>query len=165
MADTKKRRQRVDTAKGQQEIMDGVLNADLSPPEGADLTTEEALMYAKIIRSKAWRAWTPIDKHHAADLARVCVNLERAIVESKNAPLVVETSTGTGENPLFKMVDRLAKLKASMCRMLQIHPEATQGKSHKQREQNTEHSKTMDAVGIEKQKKDDLINSLIPGMH
>lgn len=144
MAKTTKR-QRSDSAAGQQSIASDAFKGPLEPPACVQISPEERPFWDIIVKGKARRSWTGQDLVMAADLARVNFQIEKYSAELREEPPVVAGAMGgMVVNPKQKVVDTLVKRARLISAYLQIHPEATQGKARDQRDQNETHQNAQD---------------------
>ena len=139
------RRTRIDTQKGAKEIFDGA-GVVLDPPLNIDLGMGVRPYWDKLVTGKATRAWTQQDLLVLVELARNLYRTEKLSREILSEDEILETEAGPKVNPKAKLIDELVKRARIIMVMLQLHPEATQGKSGKQVTQNKAHSKATDAV-------------------
>jgi len=166
MTDKQQRRKRCDSIEGEQQIFQDVLSGPPNPPVGVEISEGVKPFWDTVTMSKAKRAWTPNDLVSAAELARCMFRLEfvsRQIERSMSLLTLEpdEDQEGIDIIQLEKLADLLAKRVRLLSAHLQVHPEATQGKSMKQVQQN---QKTQEAMGAIAGKSDDL-DSLIPGIN
>ena len=146
------KRNRTDGVAGQLEIMEGALEPIPDPPVGIKLTKQERVFWDLIIDGKARRAWTIQDMVMAAELARIYYRMQKY---SKQCNSRDENKAKAAERLLDKLVRR-GKL---LCTYLQIHPEATNGKSMRQVDQNEKHRQAKDLreQASQNESSDDLI--------
>lgn len=137
------KRKRSDSAAGRTEIVQGALSGAPKPPAGVTISEAVQPFWELVTTAKAKRSWTKNDLVTAAEVARCMYRLERISAElEKNMELAL--LPGDEEQPfdakeLEKRADMLAKRVRLLSVHLQIHPEATQGKSREQVEQNKTH--------------------------
>jgi hypothetical protein len=136
------RRQRIDTAKGAKEIYDGA-QVKINPPLGVELGSAVRPYWDKLVKAKATRGWQDQDLFLLVELSRNLYRTEKLSAEILNEDEILELETGPKVNPKSKLIDELVKRARLIMIMLQIHPEATQGKSHKQVKQNVAHKQAM----------------------
>ena len=163
------RRKRVDTADGEKEIMKDALSGAPKPPKGVKISKDVMPFWELVTTAKAKRAWTGNDLVLAADVARCMYRLEK-ISEQLETYLCYSLLTddmqqegkkeGVPETKeMEKLADTLSKRIKMLSTHLQIHTEATQGKSREQVKQNQAHREARDFAepqgGIDK---DDLIS-------
>lgn len=123
------RRKRVDGVDGEAEIMSGAF-AGVMPPDNIELSPEEMEIWKDLVSTKAARSWTKSDLYMLADLAAIHVraNLLRVKLRKPTASLAAE-----------KRLDMLVKRARLLNAHLQVHCDATQGKSREQVAQNQQH--------------------------
>lgn len=137
------KRKRSDSAAGTTEIVQGALSGAPKPPAGVTISDAVQPFWELVTTAKAKRAWTKNDLVMAAEVARCMYRLECISAElEKNMALAL--LPGDEEQPfdakeLEKRADMLAKRVRMLSAHLQIHAEATQGKSREQTEQNKTH--------------------------
>lgn len=129
------KRKRTDSVAGQQEVMEGALNPFIEPPEHLRVTQDIRPFWDVIIKGKAKRAWLDQDLVVAAELAGIHYQMVHLRGEITSNPAVL----GDPEHPIHKLLDMVAKRGRMLAAHLQIHPEATQGKSREQTKQNQAH--------------------------
>lgn len=150
------RRARTDSARGAKEIFDGA-KIILDPPLDIDLGEGVRPYWDKLVRAKATRAWQDQDLLMLVELARNLYRTEKLSAEM----LYEEEVTEDGKaNPKSAIIDQLVKRARMIMIMLQIHPEATQGKSREQIKQNKNHAEAIANVGGEQEN-----DGLMPGIH
>ncbi|MGP9834220.1 hypothetical protein [Marinobacter sp. NSM] len=137
------KRKRSDSAAGRTEIVQGALSGAPKPPAGVTISEAVQPFWELVTTAKAKRAWTKNDLVMAAEVARCMYRLERISEElEKNMALALLPE---GEEQPFdakeleKRADMLAKRVRLLSAHLQIHAEATQGKSREQVDQNSAH--------------------------
>lgn len=136
------RRARTDGAKGMQEIVSQA-NKTVPVPECCKLFDNATPFWELLTKSKATRAWTQAD---LAMLVNLCNTL--ADIRVWREQLSFEGPTiGEDEkmkaHPLVNIIDQAEKRARMYSVYLQIHPEATQGKSNKQVKQNQIHADSL----------------------
>lgn len=151
-----KRRARTDSVKGAKEIFEGA-KIILDPPLNIDLGEGVRPYWDKLVRAKATRAWQDQDLLMLVELARNLYRTERLSAEMLYEDEVTEDGKA---NPKSAIIDQLVKRARIIMVMLQIHPEATQGKSGKQVKQNKTHTEAI--ANVETQEEND---GLMPGIH
>lgn len=166
MIDKHIRRTRTDSAEFKQQLFSDVLAGAPKPPPGVEISREVMPFWENVTMSKAKRAWTANDLVTAAELARCMYRLEFVSrqIERHITLLTIEPdseSEGVDIIQLERLADTLAKRIRLLAAHLQVHPEATQGKSHRQVSQNKEQSITIDAIAGSSQS----LDSLIPGLN
>jgi len=148
---TKKKRDRVDGSKGLQQIVADAALPIIEPPATANLNDAEKAIWCVFVNAKARRAWKDQDLNTLVNLCRVHTKIEdlekaQRLLDPVDDLLVYEK--------IERMIDLSVKRYRLLCVYLQIHPEATQGKSREQVKQNKTHS---EAVGNSAPDDDGLI--------
>ena len=166
MADKQPRRQRCDSIEGEQQIFKDALSGAPLPPAGVELSEGVMPFWESVTMSKAKRAWTPNDLVTASELARCMFRLEFVSrqIELSMSLLTLEPDDdleGIDIIQLEKLADLLAKRVRLLSAHLQVHPEATQGKSGMQVKQNQKSQSAVAAVNGGA----DALDSLIPGLN
>ena len=151
-----KKRARTDSIKGAKEIFDGA-NSVIDPPIGINLGDGVRPYWDKLVKAKAARAWQDQDLLMLVELSRNLYRTEKLSYQILGEDEVTEEGKA---NPKSSVIDQLVKRARMIMAMLQIHPEATQGKSGMQVKQNKAHTKA-----IENTKSDDDYDDLLPGLH
>lgn len=166
------KRARSDSAEGLQAIVSDALNGAPEPPAGVSISAAVWPFWELVTTAKAKRAWTQNDLVMAAEVARCMFRLEvisqdiELHLEMRKDDLPGDASEKTldfialGIKESEKRADTLAKRIRILSAHLQIHAEATQGKSHKQVKQNEAHKDAHD-YGEGRATDDD---DLIPGL-
>jgi len=142
------KRTRSDSAAGLTEITQGALSGAPKPPAGVAISAAVQPFWELVTTAKAKRSWTKNDLVMAAEVARCMYRLEVISAElEKYLALSLIPPLEGGEPEMFdskemeKRADTLAKRVRMLSAHLQIHAEATQGKSREQVEQNSAHKK------------------------
>ena len=133
------KRKRSDSAAGHTDIVRGALSGAPKPPKGVTISEAVRPFWELVTMAKAKRAWTANDLVVAAEVARCMQRLEvvSAQLEAVYAdPLDINLDT---VKELEKLADQLAKRVRMLSAHIQIHAEATQGKSREQVKQNEVH--------------------------
>lgn len=140
------KRKRSDSASGHSEIARGALSGAPKPPAGVTISEAVKPFWELVTTAKAKRAWTKNDLVMAAEIARCMYRLE--VISAELERLLPLTLAGDEEAPDTKEMERLADTLAKRVRLLsahlQIHAEATQGKSREQAKQNQTHHELSD---------------------
>lgn len=139
------KRQRVDTAKGAKEIYDGAKKT-IDPPLDIDLGAGVRPYWDKLVKAKAGRAWKDQDLFLLVELSRNLYRTEKLSREMLSEDEIVETAQGIKANPKSGLIDQLVKRARLIMVMLQIHPEATQGKARAQTKQNQAHDEAVNSI-------------------
>ena len=126
------KRQRVDTVAGAISSMKGA-QKDILPPEWCAVSDAAMPFWVSITRARAAERWTDADLENAAELARTKADIERLREEVKLEGDVIKNDRGTPiVNPKHSLLENLTRRMVALSRMLQVHAEATQGKSRDQ---------------------------------
>ena len=155
------KRTRTDSQKGAQEIFSDAQMPPLDPPLEIDLGLGVRPYWDKLVSAKARRAWTDPDLLMLVELARNLYRTEKLSAEMLNEDEILELESGPKVNPKSKLIDELVKRARIIMVMLQIHPEATQGKSREQVKQNQAHQTSAEVA--KKSEDDSLLAS--PATH
>jgi hypothetical protein len=139
------KRQRSDSAAGRTEITRGALSGAPNPPAGVKISEAVQPFWEMVTTAKAKRAWTKSDLVLAAEVARCMYRLERVSEELEQNI----TAPSEAVKEIEKRADLLAKRVRLLNAHLQIHPEATQGKSREQVKQNEDHKRAADSMESE----------------
>lgn len=150
------RRARTDSARGAKEIFDGA-KIILDPPLDIELGEGVRPYWDKLVRAKATRAWQDQDLLMLVELSRNLYRTEKLSAEMLYEDEVKEDGKA---NPKSAIIDQLVKRARMIMIMLQIHPEATQGKSREQVKQNKNHAGAINNVESEQEN-----DGLMPGIH
>lgn len=126
------RRQRTDTVKGAVNAMAGALS-EIPVPGHVNVPADAMKFWASITKTRAADRWTDPDLEVAAELARTKASIERLNAELADEGDVVVNARGTQiVNPKHNLLETLTRRMVALSRMLQVHAEATQGKSRDQ---------------------------------
>lgn len=155
------RRNRTDGAAGATEIMQGALSGPPSPPAGVTISEPVKPFWKLVTTAKAKRAWTQSDLVLAAEVARCMYRLEVLSQHLENNLVLILAGDEEGKDTkeAEKLADTLAKRIRLLNAHLQIHPEATQGKSREQPKQNKAHKEAVEGAA-----KGGDEDGLIPGV-
>jgi hypothetical protein len=149
------KRQRIDTANGQQAMMAGSLNAPKVPAHVRLRKTDKPFWDA-VVRAREYSSWTDNDLVLAGNLARCMADIERLQTEIDAEGDVIVNARGTQiMNPKHSLLETLSRRSVALSRMLQVHAQATQGESREQKKRNQSHRKSLQVV--ESISNDDLI--------
>lgn len=126
------RKQRIDTAAGAVSTMKGAA-AKIEPPDWVNVPKAARPFWDSITRTRAADRWTEPDLENAAELARTKARLEKLNDELEHEDDIIMNQRGTPVvNPKHSLLETLTRRMVALSRMLQIHAEATQGKSRDQ---------------------------------
>jgi len=131
------RRKRTDGAEGLQQIVSDAALGAIPPLEDINLNAAQLVIWNRLVQVKARRAWTEQDLYMLSDLcvarsfiAEMQNSLDSLAITEDNMPMIAK---------LQSILDVNVKRARVLAITLQIHTEATQGKSNKQVEQNKTH--------------------------
>lgn len=148
------KRTRSDSAAGLTDITQGALSGAPKPPSGVIISAAVQPFWELVTTAKAKRAWTKNDLVMAAETARCMYRLEVISAElEKYLAISLVQPLEDGEEEVFdskemeKRADMLAKRVRMLSAHLQIHAEATQGKSREQVDQNSAHKQASEFAG------------------
>lgn len=151
------RRQRVDSIKGAVNAMAGAIN-EIAVPDYVYMPESAMKFWKSITKARAADRWTDADLEVAAELARTKSSIERLNIEIESEGDVVTNERGTPiVNPKHSLLETLTRRMVALSRMLQVHAEATQGKSRDQVKANKAQSEAS-------KKADKVDDDLIPGL-
>jgi len=123
---------RTDSLKGSLLSMDGALSG-VDVPEWVNVPEDAMCFWRSITGARAKDRWTNADLEAAAELARTKANIERLNIELATEGDIIENLKGTQiVNPKHNLLETLTRRMVALSRMLQVHAEATQGKSRDQ---------------------------------
>jgi hypothetical protein len=126
------KKHRTDTIKGALQTMDGALNG-VDVPGWVNVPEDAMSFWRSITGARAVDRWTDSDLEAAAELARTKANIERLNIEVREEGDVIINQKGTPiVNPKHNLLETLTRRMVALSRMLQVHAEATQGKSREQ---------------------------------
>ena len=149
------RKQRIDTAAGAVSTMKGAA-AKIEPPDWVSVPKAARPFWDSITRTRAADRWTEPDLENAAELARAKARLERLNEELDHEDDIIMNQRGTPVvNPKHALLETITRRVVALSRMLQIHAEATQGKSRDQVKANKAQGKAR--ATLKESQDDDLI--------
>ena len=126
------KKQRRDTAAGALATMAGALGV-IEPPEHVNVPEGARPFWKSITSARAADRWNDADLESAGELARTKYNIERLNLEIDGEGDTILNQKGTMiVNPKHNLLETLTRRMVALSRMLQVHAEATQGKSGKQ---------------------------------
>jgi phage terminase small subunit len=158
----KKRRTRTDSVEFQTQVLQDAAKPPIEPPAHSNLPKKALPYWYAVVDAKARRAWTDHDLEIAVDLAWCKYRADKIMTQLEDEPDVIINQQGNEVlNPLHKALDTVSKRARMLAAHLQVHPEATQGKSHVQKDQNEGHQKAKQAITGEP----NAMNGLIPGIN
>ena len=149
------KRQRIDTANGQQALMAGSLKAP-GVPAHVRLRKTDKPFWDAVVRARDYSSWTDNDLVLAGNLARCMADIERLQTEIDAEGDVIVNARGTQiMNPKHSLLETLSRRSVALSRMLQVHAQATQGDSREQKKRNQSHRNSVKVA--ESISNDDLI--------
>lgn len=151
------KRQRTDTVKGAVSSMAGALT-EIEVPKHVNVPDDAICFWHSITKARAADRWNDTDLEIAAELARTKASIERLNKEIESEGDVIKNDRGTPiVNPKHNLIETLTRRVVALSRMLQVHAEATQGKSRDQVKANKAQSDAAKAASSAE-------DSLIPGL-
>lgn len=127
------RKQRTDTTKGAVVSMASALAKPIQPPKHVHLRKKDKLFWNSIVNTRARERWTAPDLELAAALARAKSDIERLQKEIDAEGDVIPNERGTlVANPKHALLETISRRVIALTKSLQVHAEATQGKSRDQ---------------------------------
>lgn len=152
------RRQRTDTVKGAVAAMAGAVT-EIAVPEHVSVPEDAMKFWRSITKARAADRWNDSDLEVAAELARTKANIERLNAELEAEGDVIVNGRGTPiVNPKHNLLETLTRRMVALSRVLQVHAEATQGKSRDQVKANQAQAEAEKAV-------QNVDSELIPGLY
>ena len=126
------KKQRTDSAAGALATMAGALG-EIEPPEHVNVPEGARPFWKSITSARAADRWNDADLESAGELARTKWNIERLNIEiAKEGDTILNQKGTMIVNPKHNLLETLTRRMVALSRMLQVHAEATQGKSGKQ---------------------------------
>lgn len=123
----------------------------IEPPKHLKLNKQERVFFDHVINAKM--QWSELEATHAVNLARTlsAIQEQQKLLDAEG--YVKDSDKGAYLNPRHKAVEALTRRSLSLCRLLNIHAAATQGRARDQANKNSEFRKAAESlVGL-----DDLI--------
>src|SRR5690554_6034265 len=152
------RRQRTDTVAGAVAAMAGAVT-EIAVPEHVSVPEDAMKFWRSITKARAADRWNDSDLEVAAELARTKANIERLNAELEAEGDVIVNGRGTPiVNPKHNLLETLTRRMVALSRVLQVHAEATQGKSRDQVKANQAQAEAEKAV-------QNVDSDLIPGLY
>jgi len=140
------KRQRVDTIAGEKTSFQGAAKA-IDPPEWVLVPEPAMKFWYSITKARAAERWNDADLENAAELARTKARIEKLNIEIESEGDVIKNDRGTPiVNPKHNLLETLTRRMVALSRMLQVHAEATQGKSRDQVKPNKAKDKAQTTV-------------------
>ena len=141
------KRQRTDTAAGALNAMQGA-SMNIDPPAWCHVPEAAIPFWRSITRARSADRWNEVDLENAAELARTKANIERLQAELELEGDIIKNDRGTPiVNPKHSLLETLTRRMVALSRMLQVHAEATQGKSRDQVKGNKKQQEAGQALG------------------
>jgi hypothetical protein len=123
---------RTDSTAGATATMQGAMN-EILPPDWVNVPEGALNFWRSITKARAADKWNDADLESAAELARTKYNIERLNIELRKEKDIVLNGQGSPMvNPKHKLLETLTRRMVVLSRVLQVHAEATQGKSRDQ---------------------------------
>lgn len=128
---------------------------ELKPPAHVVLSPEALKFWPRIIANRARDRWNDLDLTNAAELARMFADIERL-----RAMIAQDGDfTATGKpHPAHKLLQETGRRAVALSRMIQVHAEATNGRSQDQGNALKLQREAEQAMGARN-------DPLIPGLH
>ena len=124
------KRQRIDSATAQVEVMRAAAAADVSPPAHVELQADDLPFFKSVIDEFARSEWSAHQLELAAFLARSMADFESEQLSLRNEGSVVRTNKGTPvANPRKAVVQMHAGTILSIRRSLSLHARAQRGEA------------------------------------
>ena len=112
--------------------MEGALT-EINPPEWVRVPDAAMGFWRSITQARSADRWNNSDLEAAAELARTKSSIERLNRELEEEGDIVVNERGTQiVNPKHNLLETLTRRMVALSRALQVHAEATQGKSREQ---------------------------------
>lgn len=128
----KEKRQRTDSVAGALSSMSGAMKS-IDVPDWVTLPESAIPFWKSITSARAAERWNNADLETAAELARTKAKIERLNVDLEIEGDIITNERGTPiVNPKNALLETLTRRLVALSRMLQVHAEATQGKSRDQ---------------------------------
>lgn len=151
------KRQRTDTVKGAVTAMSGAV-AEIAVPDYVHVPDAAMGFWRSITKARAADRWNDSDLEVAAELARTKASIERLNIEIVVEGDIIINERGTPiVNPKHNLLETLTRRMVALSRMLQVHAEATQGKSRDQVPGNKAQAAAKESAGK-------MDGALIPGL-
>lgn len=154
------KRQRIDTAAGQMQIMQEAQTI-VEVPAHINLPADCRQHWDSIVANRLPSLWNTADLEMAATLARVKRDIERNYAALANEDDMVEGKYGPVVNPRHKLLEDLTRRAISISRAIKIHADATVGRSENLPKKMQALNEARGHMGAVDDHDDD---SLIPGM-
>lgn len=149
------KRQRSDSVTGAVNSMSGA-SKEIAVPDWVNIPDSAMEFWRSITKARAASRWNDSDLENAAELARTKARIEKLNRELEVESDIIKNDRGTlVVNPKHSLLETLTRRMVALSRVLQVHAEATQGKSREQVKSNKAQREASDA--LEKTSDDDLI--------
>lgn len=107
--------------------------SEMAVPDHVTVPDAAMKFWRSITKARAADRWNDSDLEVAAELARTKASIERLNGELEAEGDVIKNDRGTPiVNPKHSLLETLTRRMVALSRMLQVHAEATQGKSRDQ---------------------------------
>ena len=151
------KRQRSDSVKAETEAMAAAFQG-IDPPDWVRMPESALPFWKSIVTARAAAKWNNTDLEAAAELSRTKASIERLNEELEIEGDIIKNDRGTPiVNPKHSLLETLNRRMVSLSRFLQVHAEATQGKSRDQVKGNQSQSKANDQAETLQNQDDGLI--------
>lgn len=138
--------QRSDSLAGEIETMKNAMTK-IDPPDWCIMPDGALPFWHSITRARSADRWNESDLEAAAELARTKFNIERLNKELLNESDIIYNERGTQiVNPKHALLETLTRRVVALSRLLQVHAEATQGKSRDQVKRNKAQQSARQAI-------------------
>lgn len=128
----KTKRQRTDSVAGAVNSMAGAMQI-IEVPDWVVLPEDALPFWRSITSARSADRWNNSDLETAAELARTKAKIERLNLDLEMEGDIITNDRGTPiVNPKNALLETLTRRLVALSRMLQVHAEATQGKSRDQ---------------------------------
>ena len=116
-------------------------------PEHVSVPQEAMPFWNSLVQTRAKERWTLPDLEIAAHLAKSKADLERIHKEvAEEGDLVINARGTQIPNPKHTILETISRRIVQLSRLLQVHAEATQGKSRDQVKANKAQAKAKDSL-------------------
>lgn len=140
------RKQRLDTTKGALDTMSAA-TAVIDPPPHVYLSESALPFWRSITSARSADRWNSTDLECAAQLARAKADIERITQDIIDEGDIIINDRGTPiVNPKQTLLETITRRQIALTKMLQVHAEATQGKSRDQVKKNKAVSQAREAL-------------------
>lgn len=127
------KKHRTDTAHEAVKTMVNAAKGELMPPAHVRLRDCDWPFWLSVVNARARDRWNDADLELAANLARCKADIERIHAELEEEGDTIKNDRGTMiVNPKHTLLETLNRRAVALSKALQVHAEATQGKSREQ---------------------------------